>query len=198
LGYIATEDFRHGSDKRDLLVVLLCFPIVYISIQLPLWIARFAFLWRCEFVVGTAAEPAMPLLTIRKLLAGTTFVAVALAATRAAASVTSEPPSDFGLVLAITCASTAGVSLISAVPIVWSTLRARRLVWWLSGLAVYVAIAVCVTLAVVTVLEGGWISFWEVFGFATTIVSFAAMMIATLLSARLLGFRLLSRNPLQE
>lgn len=102
-----------------------------------------------------------------------------------------------GLV-AIACASTAGVSLISALPMVWSTLRARRLAWWLSGLAVYVTVAVCVTLAVVTVLEGGWISFWEVLGFATTIVSFAVMMTATLLSVRLLGFRLLTRNPLPE
>ncbi len=198
LGFLAAEDIPLGSDRRDLLVTLLCFPIVYVSIQIPLWIVRFAFSWRCEFVVAMQAEPAVSPLTIRKLLIVTALVAVALGATRAAASVTPEPLPDFWFVLAIVCASTAGVSSISTLPIAWSTLRARRLVWWLSGLAGYVAVAVCITLTVVSILENGRISFWEVFGFATTIVSFAAMMTAALLSVRLLGFRLLSRNPLPE
>ncbi|MBC8874113.1 MAG: hypothetical protein H8E44_32135 [Planctomycetes bacterium] len=186
----------NDHEKRVLLVALLCFPIVYVSIQIPLWIMRFAFSWRCEFVGGTAAESELPPLTIRKLMIGTTLVALALAGARAAVSVASEPPSEFWLVLAIVCASTAGVSLISTLPIVWSTLRASRLVWWIIGLAVYVAIATGVTLTVVGILENG--RFWEMFGLATTIVSFAAMMSAVLLSMRLLGFRLLSRNPLPE
>ncbi len=198
LGWAVSDNQLNEREQRDLLVVLLCFPIVYLSIQIPLWIVRFVFAWRCEFVVGPETEPALSPLTIRKLLAGTTFVAVALAATRAAASVTNESASDFWMVLAITCASTAGASLISALPIVWSTLRARRLAWWLSGLAGYVALAVCVTLAVVAILEQGRISFWEIFGFAATIMSFAITMTATLLSVRLLGFRLLSQNPLPE
>jgi hypothetical protein len=137
-------------------------------------------------------------LTIQKLMIGTALVALALGATRAAASVAHGPTSEFWLVLAIVCASTAGASAISTLPIVWSTLRARHLVWWLSGLAMYVAVAIGVTLTVIAILERGKMSFWEVFAFATTIASFAAMMTATLLSVRLLGFRLLSRNPLAE
>lgn len=195
LGWAVSDNQLNEHETRDLFVVLLCFPIVYLSIQIPLWIVRFVFSWRCEFVVGMQAEPTMPPLTIRKLLMGTTFVALALGATRAAASVANESPLDFWIVLAITCASTAGVSLISALPIVWSTLRARRLVWWLSGLAAYVTVAICVTLTVIAIVERGSISFWEVFGLVTIILSFAIMMTATLLSVRLLGVRLLSRNP---
>lgn len=198
LGWTVSDNHLSDWERRELLAVLLCFPIVYVSIQLPLWIVRFAFSWRCEFVVGTQAERAASPLTIRKLLMGTTFVALALGATRAAASVANESPFDFWIGLAITCASTAGVSLISTLPIVWSTLRARRLAWWLSGLAAYVAVAICVTLTVIAIVETGRIRFWELFGLVTSIASFAGMMTATLLSVRLLGFRLLSRNPLPE
>ena len=197
-GWAVSNDHISDNEKRGLLVALLCLPIVYVSIQIPLWIVRFAFSWRCEFVGDAAAESELPPLTIRKLMIGTALVALVLAGARAAVSVAPEPASEFWLVLAVTCASTAGVSLISTLPIVWSTLRPLRLVWWISGLAVYVAIAVCVTLVVISILEGGRLSFWEVFGFATTILSFAGMMAATLLSVRLLGFRLLSRNPLPE
>jgi len=198
LGLAASQDHFGDRDRRDLLVVLLCLPVVYVSIQIPLWIVRFAFSWRCEFVGGMKPEQAMSPLTIRKLLIGTTFVALALAPTRAAASVTAESMPEFWMVLAIVCASTAGASSITTLPIAWSTLRARRLVWGLSGLAIYVVVAICVTLTVVCILEKGRLSFWETFAVATTVVSFAAMMTATLLSIRLLGFRLLSRNPLPE
>jgi len=198
LGWAVSDAHISDSDKRGLMVTLLCLPIVCLSIQIPLWVMRFAFAWRCEFVGGASAESELPPLTIRKLMMGTTLIALALAGARAAVSVAPEPASEFWLVLAITCASTAGISLISTLPIVWSTLRPLRHVWWISGLAVYVAIATVVTLIVVGVLETRRVSFREVIGSSTAIVSFAAMMTATLLSVRLLGFRLLSRNPLPE
>jgi hypothetical protein len=196
LGYAVSETRIDVGERRQLLAVLLCIPIVYFSIQLPLWMAGFLFSWRCDFVERPPAELKAHRLTIRRMMIGTALIAMSLAMARAAASFNSIAGSEYWMVLAVACASTAGVSTVGALPVIWATLLARRLRLSMIGLWSYAAIAICLTLTVISYLERRGLSVWEMFGITTMLVSFVGFMTATLLALRLLGFRLVARRPM--
>jgi len=193
VGYCIAETRIDTSDRRDLLTLLLCLPIAYFSIQLPLWIAGFLFSWRCEFAGRAPAEPRSQPLTIRKMMVATALIALCLAAARAGASV---GPSELWTMLAIACAWMAGVSSVSTLPVIWATFLASRL--WVSMWVLwsYVAIATFLAFFLIDVLGLGGLSSWDKFGITISVVSFVGVMTLTLLAVRRFGFRLVSRRPM--
>ncbi len=193
VGYAIAEIRIDVREREDLLAALLCLPIVYLSIQLPLWIVGFLFSWRCESVGQAPSEPITHRLTIRKMMIGTALIAMSLAAARAGASVTHV--SRFWMVLAIVCTSTAGISTVSTLPVVFATLLAHRRWRAISVLWIYVAIATSVAFIAINVVGPGGLTYWDMFGITTSVVSFVGVMTLAMMAARLVGLRLVSQRP---
>ncbi len=116
--------------------ILLCLPLLVVAIQSPLWAAKYWLRWRiilsssvCDPIAGRAVG-------IRELLIAMAVGAGVLSAARLAVPL-DTPTEQFLLPMVIVAAILALVSLSTTVPIMLTTLRARRLAWALAALLLY-------------------------------------------------------------
>lgn len=181
----------------DIFGPMFCLPVLYLSLQSPLLVARLVFGWRIELV--EQSEPAAPTpITIRGMMITTAMVAISLALARGAEAYSREGP-GFWAILAIVAATFAGLSLIGTLPSVYLMLRLRNIrtgIMILAGYAVLLAMLLWIVMWIVTgIFPGPGAArmrprLWDWVGATTSIVACAVALSAALLSLRHLGFRL--------
>lgn len=170
----------------DLLGIFLVSPLLFVCLQLPLWVARFVLGWR----ISTARNPERGFtdsrkITLTQLFAATTVVAIALAPVRWLSADSVEA-------LFSSVAST-GIGLSVAVPCAWSAMAARNLVKATLAVTFYSAFLATSAVIFVTLAEGypGAEIVGMIMAFA---ISFIGITHLILVAVRQMGF-LLYRAP---
>ncbi len=172
---------------KELLAALFTLPIIYLAIASPLWMLRVLFGWRIV-AVGDAKTPGREALTIRDVMLVTGMVAVALSSMRLAGHLLPEPFSDFLIVMAITVACCAGITLVGPVPFVAAILRPRYLVLGMLCSGIYIALAMPFTFLIMRWTRN--VPPWDMIGIPFTILAFAGSQVAFLAICQKLGYRL--------
>ncbi len=190
LGFLVSEKFLPPDFREIVRTGLLCLPLMAIAIQSPLWLARTCFGWR----VARGGDPSRPsggaTFALRDIFIATAVVALALSAARLAVPDSVSSDDEFLLPLAITVLAAAGISLLTTLPAVVATLRARR-IWLALPAALLLDVMIVVGfIEIVSAIEGSPPP-WQAYVFlAYMAVSFFVCLSGVLLVARGLGFRL--------
>ena len=179
-----------GFDERGIWMVLWIFPILSLSIQLPLWLVRQYFGWRLVQREHGLASIAGEALSIRDLFIGTLIVGFAMMAARVADWL--EPAPGIWIGLGIATAIIMAVTAISALPIGMWLLKWSN---WQLGMALVAAeaiLAAAITFGITYSFGAirSTTNLSELFGLVVVIGSYAAMLSAAALAARAAGYRL--------
>jgi len=193
LGYAVSLSGRdHFRDYFWEYVVrgLLWLPLLAIAIQSPLWLARIWLRWR----VGHRADP-LPgsddeVFQIRHLLGATAAVALALSAGRLGARDAAPSEETFFAGFVIAALVTAAISLLTTLPVVATTLRARRVLVILPALLLLDVAALLGVLAILSAIFREWppAEIWV--GFAAMGIGCFVSLAGVMLVIRGLGYRL--------
>ena len=192
LGY-AVDGWCRGrffwSFWRDVRGVLLYLPLLAIAIQLPLWVVKFWLGWRMQHHERNAGQTVAATFGIRDIFLATGVVALALTAARFATPSEVRSQREF-LTLIVAALAAAAASLVTVLPAVVATLRARR-PWFalLILLLAYGAVLLAV-FVVICVSRGQTLPFRESWGMAWMAAGFFLSLTGPLLVARGLGYRL--------
>ncbi len=172
----------------EMLLALLCLPLVLIAMQMPLWAARYWLHWRVAPFGDDCPKPGGHHFRVRDLLIATGVVAVAFSAVQLAAPLSMKSATFLvsTVVIALVCA---GISLISTVPIVLVALGARRFAWVIPLLLLWGTAAIYGTIrAFVTFAAVG--PFMRGRDLAAMASAYFVCLAACMLLARWLGWRL--------
>jgi hypothetical protein len=174
---------------RTLLTNLLYLPLLAFAVQAPLWGMRVWFRWRmadCSDPDSARFEP----FRIAHWLLATTFVALALAAARAADSISTSPDSDAMADLAQTSVLLIMLSAAAVLPMVQVGLHERRVL--LDGAFALAGVGIVAAFVALGAISGGSRPVWQFsVVFSSFGVTYSAAVFTPLLIARRLGYRLL-------
>ena len=127
VGFAASEGLPLGEYDWQIVVTgLLCFPLIAIAIQLPLWLARVLRGWRVVHLADPLRHSSAATFGIRDVLVATGVVALALSAAKLAVPDSVSSEEEFLLPLAVGASAAAGISLLTTLPVVVATLRTGR------------------------------------------------------------------------
>ena len=185
------------------LMVGLSVPLVSVSAQLPLWIARQTFGWRLVQASRLKNDAGPSPLSIRHLMLATLVVAISLALARLAPSrLPGEPPEASNgrwIIWTFAFLVASGVSTIAVLPAGAMLLRTRRFHRGLVFAGLYAAFFVGILWLVVFTARRLGLSVAPlaiVVGISSLIFSFAGTVMLAALAARTRGYRLVwGRGP---
>ena len=167
---------------------LMCLPLLAVAIQSPLWAAKYLLGWK--IVAPWHYLEKMPDRTFRiaDLLIAMAIGAVALSAAQLGAP-SDSPTEEFLIPVAITAVVLALVSLVTTIPVLFATLRPKRIGWALVLLMLYGAAFTFVTIVVFVFCTQR--DTWAIrAGLATMACGFFASLAACMLLFRTAGWRL--------
>jgi hypothetical protein len=128
------------------------------------------------------------------MLVTTAVIGFALAGARLAISFGGQDVArsemDFWLGIGAALAACLGLSLVSTLPMVVATLRARRLALAMLVLGAYSLFALVITFTVIGFVDRSGLQLWPMIGTCITVFSFVALTTMPLLVWRRIGFRL--------
>lgn len=193
LGVVAAEaanNFAHVD--WDAIRALMCLPLLAVAIQSPLWAAQYLLGWKT--VAPWHYLEKMPDRTFRiaDLLIAMAIGAIVLSAAQLGAP-SDSPTEEFLIPVAISAVVLALVSLVTTIPVLWATLRPKRIGWALGLLLLYGAVSTFATIVVFVFITQR--DTWALrAGLATMACAFFASLTACMLLFRTVGWRLYSRR----
>lgn len=175
-------------------VALLCLPLVFLVIQLPLWLVRLVFRWEVALSSPLGERPNLGPLTLRDIFGAMGLIGLTLGLARYAQPLAekygSMSPERFWMGLGIMLATILGGSLVSTLPMLVATLATRKPLYGLLGISIYATAIPLIPLTVVNLLTERTPRTAELFYIYTIVGAFVAATTTTLLIARWRGFRL--------
>lgn len=174
---------------REILAILLTLPVIMLAAQLPLWCVRCFFHWRVFHRCDPARKSPHESLAIRDIFIATAVVAVVLSCARLATMVSGELQGEQPMIRILFLAPvTAILSLLTTLPIVVVTLRAR---WLGSSLPILLAVDAAMVLGVlvlVSAMQGGMAGELAVI-IGSTAAGFFGTLTGVMVIVRRLGYR---------
>lgn len=189
-----------GGELRNFARGTLMLPLIFLAVQLPLWILRLATGW--HLVVGQTSDGPSSVQSrqfgLQHILGATTVIAVALGLARLGlpelgmADGGGDPYAWLSLMFA--CLMCGVWSAFSTVPCLWAALIARNKAASALIIAVYTVLMSLLVVAVMAVIEGGFVPFGEAAWIVCRVHGgLVLMLLGGLHVARLSGYAL--RRP---
>ncbi len=169
----------------------MCIPLIYLSIQAPMWMMRIVFRWRIRTVAEldesqTQFDVDGPM-TISQMMVSTALVAVSFALVRIAAD---EDSAGFWFIILVMAASTAGISFVAVIPALL-LLRVQSLLNGIHVLSLYYSTAIATTLLILCIaMQPHGLDVWGVFGASLILATFGTCIVVPILIVRRAGYRL--------
>ncbi len=183
---------RSIADVEIVWKVLLCLPLVYLSIQFPLWIAKVFCRWTIERSHNVAFRQIPQTLTIRKMMLATGMIAGSLGAVRLTEGGEFASGTEFWIGQLIAMSITVGFSLVSTIPTMAIMLRARNVSTAIIWLCIYCVLAFFIYFSIRAMFSSYWgrIDEWEGVCFVVFTASFGTWLAIPLWIVRRGGYQL--------
>ncbi len=191
---VVAVDENGFTRASDVSWVLFFLPAASLTLQLPLWLFRFAF--GCRIVVKGSTEPVESVgarqFGILQMMGVTTMVAVALALVRVALDQMGAPDQESGMVwvrLAIFCLIAMVYSALWTLPAAWAGLTPEYEGTGCAVIAIECFMVTGLILLIASIASGGRVPPAEVFGVLLVFhLSLAAALLCSLYLARAGGW----------
>ena len=157
---IALADL-HGPDIDEIFAATLMLPLVFLAVQLPLWVLRLVTGW-C-LVVGGGQDAGSPArrrqFGLQHMLGATTLVAAAMGLAGLGLSVAdgrnTSPDTSSWLFLMLVCLFSAVWSAFSTVPCLWAAFVARNRVAGVVAIAIYAMLMSLLAVVIISTIARG-------------------------------------------
>ncbi len=175
---------------RQWAVAVCCYPLVFLAVQSPLWLARTVGNWT---ISDTRESSDRRPLSIRDMLTGIALVGFAMAGAQFGRQIDASAfssPSDFWIAIGSVALTCMAVSLLTIPPVTVAILRSTNILVGMTSFVVYAFACLTITLVVGSIVEGSIPQGWDLIAAAIVVSSFTAGATTPLLIARQLGYRL--------